>query len=418
MKSEFWKQTCPPRASILSSAFHKVAGMYGHEPPTRLKIRDLVLLESCPASRGSPTEMPKAQLARWVLVTDAVGEWYRSEVGTEDINDIEERQIGWLDPVQLDIASSLFATYRQIMPKAAGDIVEIDSSFSEVWDTQANTTISAATQLSVTRGDATERVKIKTGRSRVSPEEKAVLVEGSDDPDVAFIEVNVSAGEIDEITMEAPERTEVISRLFSIPESIKGQKGIVPGLHCYQCQRPMRCGQYPSLDPSRTRSESRGVLVSKKWLAKLLTCQRQVAWARLYGIPTDEGDENGEHARLGSSFHEGAATALLADDPDAAFAAYAASAPGSEQADLLQLWDNHELLTETEPFPVDVRETEYGIGVTCHPSGLYIDYKDREHPDRIVAVTMAGFADAVGREADGTPAVVELRTGLPGGFTS
>ncbi len=143
-----------------------------------------------------------------------------------------------------------------------------------------------------------------------------------------------------------------------------------------------------------------------------------MAWARLYGIPTDEGDENGEHARLGSSFHEGAATALLADDPDAAFAAYAASAPGSEQADLLQLWDNHELLTETEPFPVDVRETEYGIGVTCHPSGLYIDYKDREHPDRIVAVTMAGFADAVGKEADGTPAVVELRTGLPGGFTS
>ena len=385
--------------------------MYGHEHPTRLKIRDLLLLEACPASRGSRTEMPKAQLARWIAVADAVGEWYRSEVGTEDIIQIEERQMGWLDPVQRDIASSLFATYRQIMPKTVGDIVEVDSSFSEVWDTEANATIGAASQLSITRGDTTERVKIKTGRSRVSPEEKAVLIEGADDPDVAFIEVNLSSGEVDDITMGANERTETISRLFSIPEATKGRKGTVPGLHCYQCERPMRCGQYPSLDPSRTGSESRGVLVSKKWLAKLPTCQRQAAWARLYGIPTDEGDEDGEYARLGSSFHEGAAAALLADDPEAAFAAYAATTPGSEQADLLQLWNNHKNLVGAEPFLVDVRQTEYGIGVTCHASGVYIDSKDREHPDRIVAVTMAGFADAVGREADGTPAVVELRTG-------
>jgi hypothetical protein len=123
--------------------------------------------------------------------------------------------------------------------------------------------------------------------------------------------------------MGAKERTKTISGLFSIPEAAKGQKGTVPGLHCYQCDRPMRCGQYPSLDPSSTGTESRGVFVSKKWLAKLSTCQRQAAWARLYGIPTDEGDEDGEYARLGSSFHEGAATALLADDPDAAFAAHA-----------------------------------------------------------------------------------------------
>jgi hypothetical protein len=355
--------------------------------------------------------MPKPQLDRWVAVADAVGEWYRSELGTENINKIEDRQMGWLDPVQRDIASSLFATYRQIMPKAAGETVEVDSSFSEVWDTEANTTISVATQLSIVSGDTTERVKIKTGKSRVTPEEKAVLVEGSDDPNVAFIEVNLSAGEIDDITMEAEDRTEVISRLFSIPESVKGQRGTVPGLHCYQCPRPMRCGQYPSLDPTRTGTESRGVLVSKKWLAKLPVCQRQVAWARLYGLPTDEGDEDSEHAQLGSSFHQGAAAALLADDPDAAFAAYAASAPGSEQADLLQLWDNHKHLTETEPFPVDVRDTEYGIGITCHASGVYVDSKDREHQDRTVAVTMTGFADAVGREADGTPAVIEFRTG-------
>jgi len=157
------------RYRFLSVAFHKVADMYGQEPPTRLKIRDLVLLEACPASGGSQTQMPKPQLERWVAVADAVGEWYRSDLGTENINEIEERQMGWLDPVQRDIASSLFATYRQIMPKAAGETVEVDSYFSEVWDTEANTIISAATQLSIVKGNTTERVKIKTGHSRVSP---------------------------------------------------------------------------------------------------------------------------------------------------------------------------------------------------------------------------------------------------------
>ncbi|MGI8516345.1 MAG: PD-(D/E)XK nuclease family protein [Acidimicrobiia bacterium] len=185
----------------------------------------------------------------------------------------------------------------------------------------------------------------------------------------------------------------------------------VSGLHCYQCSRPSRCGQYPSLEPKLTGSESRGVLVSKKWLAMLPTCQRQVAWARLYSIPTDEGEEDGDAARLGSSFHEGAASALLAEDPDTAFAAYAASATGSEQAFLLQLWENHKHLVEQEPFPVEMKDTEYGIGVTCHAPGLFIDSRDKEHPDRLIAVTFAGFADGVGREADGTPSVVELRTG-------
>ena len=389
--------------------------MYGQEPPTRLKIRDLVLLEACPASGGSQTQMPKPQLERWVAVADAVGEWYRSDLGTENVNEIEERQMGWLDPVQRDIASSLFATYRQIMPKAAGDTVEFDSSFSEVWDTEANTTIGAASQLSIVSGNTTERVKIKTGKSRVSPEEKAVLVEGSDDPDVAFIEVNVSAGEIDDITMEMEERTELISRLFSIPDSVKGRKGTVPGLHCYGCARPARCGQYPALDTRLIGAESRAVLVSKKWLARLSQCERQVAWARLYGIPTDASDEEPKGpAALGISFHRGAAAALVSDDPDRTFKDYAMAATPADQADLLQLWDNLRRLDRGEDHPVEYLETEYGVGVTGHSPGPFVDSRDRFFADRLIAVVLAGFADATGKEADGTPAVVEFRTGGSG----
>lgn len=43
--------------------------------------------------------------------------------------------------------------------------------------------------------------------------------------------------------------------------------------------------------------------------------------------------------------------------------------------------------------------------------GVHIDSRDREHADQPVAVIFAGLADAVGREAGGTPAVLEHRTG-------
>ena len=45
-----WHVSRLHRYRFLSVAFHKVDDMYGQEPPTRLNIRDLVLLEACPAS--------------------------------------------------------------------------------------------------------------------------------------------------------------------------------------------------------------------------------------------------------------------------------------------------------------------------------------------------------------------------------
>lgn len=389
--------------------------MYGHEPPTRLKIRDLELLDACPASDGPRSKMPTPQLDRWIAVADAIGEWYRQEPGAEDIGEIENQFMSWLDPVQRQIASRLFATYRQVMPKQDGEDVDTESSFSEVWDSELNATISAASQWAVTSGGVTERIKLKTGRSSTTDAEVAVLIEGCDEPDVTFTEVNVAAGTVEQLEMAETERQAVIARLFAVPSKVQGRRGTVPGLHCYRCARPARCGQYPALDPRLSGAESRAVMVSKKWLARLSQCERQVAWARLYGIPTDVGDEDeGGPSEMGIAFHRGIAGALISDDPDAVFHAYAETAPPSEQAELLQLWDNLKTLADTELHPVTIRGTEYGIGVTAHAPGPFVDSKGREHDSRLVAVVMAGFADAVGREADGTPAVIEFRTGGSG----
>lgn len=388
--------------------------MYGQEPPRKLKVRDLELLGQCPASGGTRSQMPTSQLDRWIAVSDAIGEWYRQGDGEEDIADIESRFFGFLDPVQRAIASNLFTTYRRVMPKVEGQHVDLESWFSTVWDTDQNATLGAASQFALTSAEGTELVKLKTGRSSTSDAEIAVLIEGAEETEgeISFTEVNASAGTAEALHLAEEDRQALIANLFEMARPSPGKKGTVPGLHCYVCARPARCGQYPAIDPTMSGSESRAVLMSKKWLAKLGRCERQAAWARMYGIPTDDDDEDDRGpAELGISFHKATATALAADDPDAAFESAVTATPGSEQAQLRQLWDNLKRLHGDEPHPVMFRETEYGIGATAHSPGPYVDSRERQHDGRIVAVAMAGFADGVGREADGTPAVVELRTG-------
>jgi hypothetical protein len=387
--------------------------MYGAEPPQKLKIRDLQLLQQCPAANGVRSAMPTSQLDRWTAVADAVGEWYRQTRGEEDIADIEERNMSFLDPVQHQITRRLFVTYRQVMAKKEGDSVDSESWYATVWDTGQNATLGAATQWTITTDTGVEYIKLKTGRSSTSDAEVAVMIEGAEEESPGLIEVNAAAGTVETLDLAEEEVSALVAELFAVAATSPKKRGTVPGLHCYVCPRPARCGQYPALEPRLVGAESRAVLVSKKWLASLGRCERQTAWARLYGIPTDEGEEDdGTAAEVGISFHNAAAAALVSEDPDETFAASVSAAPGSEQSQLLQLWENLKTLAGSEPHPVTtIRDTEYGIGCTAHSPGPYIDSRGQEHPDKLVAVVMAGFADAVGREADGTPAVVEFRTG-------
>ena len=388
--------------------------MYANEPPQRLKISDLLLLDACAASGGPRTQMSTVHLDRWKVVYEAIAEWYRSDDPDEAaVPAIVDRIMGWMDPVQRQIAEDLFATYRQLLPKRPDEEIDLDPPSSEVFDDDTNASLSVATQFGVDSSTELEVVKLKTGRG-VSDEEKAVLVDGAEDPSVQFLEVRLQSGEVDELEMAPEVRRAIIERLFAIPGRVRqsGSAGTTPGLHCFTCSRPARCGQYPTLDGRQLGSGTRAVIVTKKWLARLQLCERQVAWARLYGIPhADSDEEEGWRLAAGNAFHDAAAAAQLADDPERVIADFADTLHGSERADLLLLWERHTQLVADEPYPVAVRDTDYGLGVTAVAPGLYIDSNDQEHPQSPIGVVFIGFTDAVGNEPDGTPAVVEHRTG-------
>lgn len=143
-----------------------------------------------------------------------------------------------------------------------------------------------------------------------------------------------------------------------------------------------------------------------------MKCQRRAAWRRIHGIPDDTGnDEDIDDRRsTGSHFHEAAATALISDDPVRAFDHAIATAPASEHDILRWLWDRHHELDATEPSAVSYRQTEYWGGVTLFVDRVDVDRNDQTIDARVADVFTAAL-DAAGREPDGTPAIIEHRTG-------
>ena len=87
-----------------------------------------------------------------------------------------------------------------------------------------------------------------------------------------------------------------------IQEFETNRKQATPGLHCYMCSRPSRCGQYPVVDGQEAKSNNRGILISKSNLLNLETCERWTSWRAQYAIPKDIENESFE-AELGQKFH-------------------------------------------------------------------------------------------------------------------
>lgn len=190
---------------------------------------------------------------------------------------------------------------------------------------------------------------------------------------------------------------------------------LVPGVHCYRCRRPARCGAYPHIHGPEPTYRTRTLIVSKTQLAKAAVCQRAAAWRTLHAIPTDRTPDD-DHTpgfdsyATGALFHETVAAALLSDDPQALYRQAWHNAPPSEAADLRRLFDNHTCLWQTDPHPVHPKATEPQIGVTLTVQGAVLD----RHGDTAtgpVAVVLAAKPDVTGWEQPDTAAVVEHRTG-------
>jgi hypothetical protein len=93
------------------------------------------------------------------------------------------------------------------------------------------------------------------------------------------------------------------------------------------------------------------------------------------------------------------------------------SAEASEQLQLRWLFDRHQQLTANDPHPVEYKRTEYEMGITLLVPGVDVDRFDKI-TDAEVAVMLIARVDGAGREADGTPVIVEHRTGQSASETS
>jgi hypothetical protein len=390
--------------------------MYGFEPPDRIDLRRLALMEACPAAGlGAGSKLPRQPLDRWLAVRDACVSWFNAPSDDEDTADeIADRMFGVFDPVQRELMEEGFAGFLRMGLKTPGAEVDLDPQPNIVVDEASNTLLSAPYQFEISEGGETMAVRLRTGHTGTSDVEAAVFyTTGS--PDTTLVDAFVVRDDLAPVERPDPELARsLLASVFARHQvAIAAERPArVPGLHCFRCPRPARCGQYPTIggDPG---PNTRTIVLSKSRIATLDRCHRAAAWPALYGIPTDEGadDEVSPGAVVGSQVHEALGAMLSGEDPEAAIAAACRSVSPSDAADIRQLCERHLDLWRRDPHPVaEVRRAEYQMGVTMLVPGLGVD-RSGELRDAPVAVVMIGTTDVNGWESDRVAAVVEHRTG-------
>jgi hypothetical protein len=352
-------------------------------------------------------------LTRWGAVRDLIVGWYGDDRSDgEAVPDLVDRLIGWMDPVQRLVVERLFAGWRAVFPKEPDVEVDTEQRSVSSFDHDHGVELRVSTTFGMSRPDGTtERVRLRTGRTRTGPDDAAVL-HGGDEQGVVFLDGLVATGVAEEI-VEPPERETRVAELVDLANR-EARVPLNPGQWCFSCSSAPRCGQYPLLGGGRVFNSTRSVIVSKTQLGWLHTCHRRIAWDRIHQIPTAEDGEFELRAGLatGLRFHETAAAAITSDDPDSVVESGCRQESPSEAAELRRLWDNHVRLWDEDGAP-DARAVEYSAGVTFLVPGPHVDSKGRESTQP-VAVTLIGVLDVTGREPDGTPMVIEHRTGRSG----
>ena len=384
--------------------------MYSDEPPLRLKPAELESICDCPASAGGGSKLPRAALDRWVAVR------YALETALANGGDVDaavEDNAGWLDPVQRDLVTKLVTNGVLILGTSDAE-VEFDPEVSVVTVEHPAVNVEFASHFQIIVTDPhdpskVERLKIKTGRHGTQPSEAAVLLAGGE-ADVGFADLMLREGTIEPIELTPEDVERQIARLSELASRDRSRKVRVPGWLCYRCDRVATCGQYPAPDGYRVGRWQRTIRVSKSDVMRVDECQRRIAWKAIYGIPQDDGDEAGFAAAAGLLFHEILSEVLLSDDPDDMFAELVDRVSPNDRETMSLLYDRHTRIESTH-VPVTYGLTEYQVGATLIMDGLDADRDGNVKDGAAVAVTVIARTDAVGREPDKTPAVIEHRTG-------
>ncbi len=369
--------------------------------------------ERCPQIGRKPTSQPRWNLDRWQMVRDLIVGWYGDDrPDAESVPDLVERLAGWADPVQREVVERLFASWRMLYPKDPDFPVNLDPARVSFIDHDARVELRVAPTIAINHpGGEVEYVRIKTGSGRTTREEAAVL-HHDPDPGWFFTDAMLATGSAEEIPVP-DDGAGILERLVAAADA-GDRPELSPGLHCFSCDSAARCGQYPLANRGRIYNSTRALTISKSLLDWMGTCERRVAWDRVFQVPRERDDELEARGGLatGLIFHQMAAAAILSDNPDEVVAAACRESAPSEADDLVRMWENHLRLWEADGRP-ELRATEVWAGLTVLAPGVRVDSKGREH-DEPVAVTFAAALDATGRSVDGRPMVIEHRTGGTG----
>lgn len=388
----------------------RVVPMYHSEPPSKLKPNDLEAIEECPASVGPKSKMPRAALDRWLAVRYALEE---ALANGGDVDVAVDANADWLDPLQRELVAELVSNGVILLGTSDAEVLfDPDDNPVTVDHPDINAELVSYVQVDVTDPhDASklERLKIKTGKQGTSPAEAAILLSGSD-PGVSFADLMLRDGTIEPIERSDDERDKELERLFGLAVRERDLKDRRPGWQCYLCDRVARCGQYPAPAGYKVGTRQRTIRISKSDVLRLDECHRRIAWKALHVIPSDAGDEAGPGAAIGLLFHEAIANVLVADDQEAAFTEELDRVSPEDRPILETLFERHRQI-EADHVAVQYKLTEYPVGATFILAGLDADRDGNVTDGASVAITVIARTDAVGRERDGTPAVIEHRTG-------
>ncbi|MEN8238132.1 MAG: PD-(D/E)XK nuclease family protein [Actinomycetota bacterium] len=384
--------------------------MYHDEPPLRLKAVDLDALDECPASGGGGSRLSTAALDRWKAVRYAL-EGALANGG--DVDAAVEDNAAWLDRVQKGLVTE-FVTNGVLILGASDAETEFDpeDSFVTVEHPSLNIEFASYFQIVVTDPrDPTkvEYLKIRTGREGTSASEAAILLTGGE-PDVGYADLMLRDGTVEAMDMPRSEVEEAIARLNELAARDTNLRDRKPGRQCYRCDRVATCGQYPAPDGYRVGRRQRTIRVSKSDVLRLDQCHRRVAWKAIYAIPQDSEGEAGLAAVTGLLFHEILAEVLLSDDPDGTFSEMVGRVSPEDRDKMIGLYERHKQI-ESSHVPVRCGRTEYQVGATFILEGLDADRDGNVREGAAVAIAIIARTDAVGREPDNTPAVIEHRTG-------
>lgn len=381
------------------------------DEPSLYRIDDVVRAQACAASwpRPGPTSVDdpgqSPSLVRWMAIRDAIEVWHQTQ--SSDAWSEAMRVFDSLDAVQRAECVGLFKSYTTMIDH--DEPIDFAPDPSEV--SRSGILLRSRPTAVIRRPErATEYLKFRTGKVGTAAPEAAVLLGGSRDPDSVFADLMLSSNDEVPIEMDDEEQELILTELFGtardVGSTLPRNRKLTTGYHCYGCGRPAFCGAYPSVDVVPPSSFARLLVVSKSGLARAANCDRRGAWSLVHNLPAEEPTDV-QARSFGLLAHEVLEELVQSENPEDVLQHYLDQVPGFLKTDLETCIRNHlSIDREHSRGPIAIKGKGVQTGITFN-----VDSSSSTNNSLETVIVLIAEIDATGTEGDGTPAIVEHKTG-------